>query len=98
MKGEDLGVLIVGNFDKPCFAAGGAKNFEDVAMVLDGAAVGGDGKSGLVEENDGARLGRIEKLGLRDGAVDPVGHCVLCGKSGSGADCADAGGQTRDMR
>ncbi len=44
VEGEDFGVFIVGDADDGVFAAGGAEDLDDVAMVFDGLAVVGDGE------------------------------------------------------
>lgn len=53
VKAGDLIVLVEGNEDDGVITALRAKNFDDFAMVLDGAVVRGDGVDDLVEENNG---------------------------------------------
>ena len=57
VHGEDLGVLVEGDGDDALFPALGAENFDDVPVVLDGAAVRGDGVGGVFEQNDGVGFG-----------------------------------------
>jgi hypothetical protein len=53
MHGENLGVLVEGNADDARIAALRAKDFDDAAKVLCGAAVGSDGVGRVFKEDDG---------------------------------------------
>jgi len=57
MHGKDFCVFVERDADNALYSALRTENLDDVAMMLDGGAVRGDGVSGLVEENDGAGLG-----------------------------------------
>ena len=57
VHGEDLGVLVEGDGDDALVPALGTEDFDDVAVVFDGAAVGGDGVGGVVEQDDGVGFG-----------------------------------------
>ena len=82
MHGEDLAVLVEGDGDDALVPALGPENFNHVAIVLDRAAVGGDGVGGVFEQDDGLGLGGVfGKLLLGCGA-DPVGNAVLLGCEG----------------
>jgi hypothetical protein len=52
------------------------EDLDDVAMMFDGGAVGGDGVGGVVEENDGIGFGGVLREFLLSGGADPVGNAV----------------------
>ena len=54
-------------------AALGAKDLDDLAVVLDGAAVGGDRVGLVVEQDDGVGLVGVLGEFLLGGGANPVG-------------------------
>ncbi len=73
VHGENFGVLIEGDRDDGLSPALGAEDLDDMAVVLDGAAVRGDGVSSVVEEDD--CVGLVGVLGefLLGGGANPLG-------------------------
>ena len=87
VHGEDFGVFVEGDFDDGLSTALRTKDLEDLAAMLYGAAVGGDGVGCVVEEDNSVRLGGVFGKFLLGGSADPVrdrvgleGECGNCGK------------------
>jgi hypothetical protein len=76
VHGEDFAVFVEGNADDALFPSLGTEDFYDVAIVLDRAAIGGNGVGGVFEENHGVGFGRIGGKLLLGGGADPVGNAV----------------------
>ena len=84
VHGEDLAVLVEGDGDDAFLSALRAEDFDDATVVLDCAAVGGDGVGGVFEQNDGVGLGGVVGKLLLGGGADPVGNAVRLGGKGRG--------------
>src|ERR1700727_1938011 len=76
MHGEDLAVLVEGNADDALLPALRPEDLDDIAIVLDRAAVGCDGVGGFIEENDGVGLGGIDGEFLLRGGAYPIGNTI----------------------
>ena len=96
VHGEDLAVLVEGDGDDALFPALRAKDFNDVAIVFDGAAVGGDGVGGVFEQDDGLGLGGVFGELLLGGGADPVGNAV--GFEREGRRCGEEGEKNQSER
>jgi hypothetical protein len=57
MHGEDFRVVVKGDADDALSSTLRTEDLDDVAMMLDGGAVRGNGVGCVVKENDGAGLG-----------------------------------------
>jgi hypothetical protein len=73
VHGENFGVFVEGDRDDGVFAALGTKDLDDMAMVLYGVTVRGDGVGGVIEEDNGVGLVGILGEFLLGGSADPVG-------------------------
>ncbi len=82
MHGEDFAVLVEGHGDDALLPALRPEDLNDVAIMFDRAAVGGDGVGGVFEQNDGVGLGGVFGELLLRGGADPVGNAVRFGGEG----------------
>ena len=82
VHGEDFAVLIEGHGDNALVPALRAEDLDDVAVMLDGAAVWCDGVGGVFEEDDGVGFGSVRRKLLLGGGADPIGNAVRFGCEG----------------
>ncbi len=82
MHGEDFRVFVEGDADDALPSALRTEDLYDVAMMLDGGAVGGNGVDGVFEQNDCVGFGGVFRELLLGGGADPVGYAVRLGREG----------------